>query len=88
MRDFGPTWPEVKKGMSGSDMTQHKPGLGWLPQQAILRILPQGKILKICKRVYTCPACQFNPELAIKMASNSSGLPLDKNACSSFAPNP
>jgi len=59
MQDFGPSWPEVKKGMSGSDMTQHKPGLGWLPQQAILRILPQGKILKMCKCVYTCPACRL-----------------------------
>ncbi len=34
-------------------------GFGEAPQQAILRILPQGKILKMCKCVYTCPACQL-----------------------------
>ena len=55
----GQVGPKSNKEWSDSDMTQHQPGLGWLPQQAILRILPQGKILKIGKCVYTCPACRL-----------------------------
>jgi len=34
---FGPSWPEVKQGMSDSEMTQQKPGLGRLPNKQFLR---------------------------------------------------
>lgn len=40
---------------------------GAAPQQAVLRILPQGKILKMCKCMYTYPACRLaeKPEMLI-----------------------
>lgn len=34
-------------------------GFGEAPQQAIFRVLPQGKNLKMCKCVHTCPACHL-----------------------------
>lgn len=46
--DFGPAWPEVAGFGEGT------------PQQAIFEFFPQGKISKMCKCQYTCPACRLS----------------------------
>jgi hypothetical protein len=48
---------EIRNKRQRNDAT--KAGFGEAPQQAILRILPEGKILKMGMCVHTCPACRL-----------------------------